>query len=158
VCPGGVEAIPVDEAGNPKLRDIGTFLKSAIKKAIPDVDVKYIDPSNMVQVRDAAPAAPETLAWCGTLSCSTRDACLVWHALLQHQRRLLGVAHSSCCTTDTCLVWHALLQHQRRSLVVVALPAVANGVGVDQQSSWVVGKLVCFWWECRDSGYTLSTR
>jgi hypothetical protein len=49
----GNETIPVDEAGNPKLRDIGLFLKSAIKKHIPDADVKYIDPSNMVQVRAA---------------------------------------------------------------------------------------------------------
>lgn len=48
--PAGNEAIPLDEAGNPKLRDIGLFLKSAIKKHIPDADVKYIDPSNMVQV------------------------------------------------------------------------------------------------------------
>lgn len=61
----------MDEAGNPKLRDIGLFLKSAIKKAIPDADVKYIDPSNMVQVGDAAPAAPELHAWCGTSS--------LWH-------------------------------------------------------------------------------
>jgi hypothetical protein len=45
------ESIPLDEAGNPKLKDIGLFLKSAIKKAISDADVKYIDPSNMVQVR-----------------------------------------------------------------------------------------------------------
>jgi hypothetical protein len=52
VCAGN-ETIPLDEAGNPKLRDIGLFLKSAIKKHIPDADVKYIDPSNMVQVRAA---------------------------------------------------------------------------------------------------------
>jgi hypothetical protein len=51
VCPtAGNEAIPVDEAGNPKLKDIGLFLKAAIKQHLPDTDVKYIDPSNMVQV------------------------------------------------------------------------------------------------------------
>lgn len=46
----GNEAIPLDDAGNPKLRDIGQFLKKAIKEVIPDADVKYIDPSNLVQV------------------------------------------------------------------------------------------------------------
>lgn len=51
----GNETIPVDEAGNPKLRDIGLFLKAAIKQHLPDTDVKYIDPSNMVQVSGPPP-------------------------------------------------------------------------------------------------------
>jgi hypothetical protein len=33
--PGG-EQVPLDERGNPLLRDIGTFLKKKIKAAIPD--------------------------------------------------------------------------------------------------------------------------
>jgi hypothetical protein len=45
------EPIPLDEAGNPLLGDIGIFLKKAIKAAIPDATLKYIDPTYMVQVR-----------------------------------------------------------------------------------------------------------
>lgn len=51
----GGEEPPVDESGNPVLRDIGTALKKAIKGAIPDADVKYIDPTYMVQVRQNPP-------------------------------------------------------------------------------------------------------
>lgn len=59
----GNETIPVDEAGNPKLRDIGLFLKAAIKQHLPDTDVKYIDPSNMVQV--SGPSPPRAFAVLG---------------------------------------------------------------------------------------------
>jgi hypothetical protein len=44
------EPIPLDDAGNPLLGDIGLFLKKAIKTAIPDATLKYIDPTYMVQV------------------------------------------------------------------------------------------------------------
>lgn len=36
-------------SGNPILQDIGTYLKSEMKKALPDADVKYIDPSYMIR-------------------------------------------------------------------------------------------------------------
>lgn len=34
------EPVPVDEAGNPLLRDIGAHLKKALKAAMPDADIK----------------------------------------------------------------------------------------------------------------------
>eukprot|EP00884_Botryococcus_braunii_P007256 jgi/Botrbrau1/16531/Bobra.314_1s0004.1 len=38
-----------DASGNPILKDIGQYLKDAFKKAIPGVDVKYIDPTYMIR-------------------------------------------------------------------------------------------------------------
>jgi hypothetical protein len=52
-CCADGEPIPLDEAGNPLLGDIGIFLKKAIKAAIPDATLKYIDPTYMVQVRSS---------------------------------------------------------------------------------------------------------
>lgn len=66
----GNEAIPVDEAGNPKLKDIGLFLKAAIKQHLPDTDVKYIDPSNMVQ---AVPCNAADHILCRTLAMHAVD-------------------------------------------------------------------------------------
>jgi hypothetical protein len=55
------EPIPLDDAGNPLLGDIGLFLKKAIKTAIPDATLKYIDPTYMVQVREVLCTQVEVL-------------------------------------------------------------------------------------------------
>lgn len=38
-----------DASGNPILKDIGTFLKSNLKAAFGDADIKYIDPSYIIR-------------------------------------------------------------------------------------------------------------
>jgi 6-phosphofructokinase len=38
-----------DASGNPILRDVGTWLKSEIKAAFKDADIKYIDPSYLIR-------------------------------------------------------------------------------------------------------------
>eukprot|EP00878_Enallax_costatus_P004101 GHUV01004329.1.p1 GENE.GHUV01004329.1~~GHUV01004329.1.p1 ORF type:complete len:655 (+),score=187.00 GHUV01004329.1:210-2174(+) len=70
--PGGEEP-PVDESGNPVLRDIGTALKKAIKGAIPDADVKYIDPTYMVQ---AVPCNSQDHIYCRVLGFHAVDAAM----------------------------------------------------------------------------------
>ena len=49
----GQDLLPVtsstDASGNPILSDIGPFLKSKFKQAIPDADMKYIDPTYMIR-------------------------------------------------------------------------------------------------------------
>ena len=37
--------VKTDASGNPILKDVGPWMKSEIKKAFKDADVKYIDPS-----------------------------------------------------------------------------------------------------------------
>jgi hypothetical protein len=39
-----------DSMGNPILHDVGAWLKAEIKKAMKEVDLKYIDPSECVPV------------------------------------------------------------------------------------------------------------
>jgi len=39
------EEVKFDASGNPILKDVGTWLKSEIKRHFKDADVKYIDPS-----------------------------------------------------------------------------------------------------------------
>lgn len=52
------EPRPCDEAGNPILRDIGAFLKKVFKSgALGEVDVKYIDPTHLVEA--TAPSATD---------------------------------------------------------------------------------------------------
>eukprot|EP00775_Hariotina_reticulata_P013373 gene13373-13500_t len=65
------ETIAVDEAGNPLLRDIGTYLKKAIKAHIPDADIKYIDPTYMVQ---AVPCNSADQLFCRILGMHAVDA------------------------------------------------------------------------------------
>lgn len=38
-----------DDGSDPELHDVGAWLKSAIKRNLPDVDVKYIDPSYLIR-------------------------------------------------------------------------------------------------------------
>ena len=47
VVGGGEHA--ADASGNPILADVGAWLKSELKKRVPGVDVKYIDPSYMIR-------------------------------------------------------------------------------------------------------------
>eukprot|EP00879_Flechtneria_rotunda_P018950 GHRR01019893.1.p1 GENE.GHRR01019893.1~~GHRR01019893.1.p1 ORF type:complete len:596 (+),score=208.92 GHRR01019893.1:424-2211(+) len=65
------EPIPVDDAGNPLLRDIGAALKKGIKAVIPDADVKYIDPTYMVQ---AVPSNSQDHIYCRILGFHAVDA------------------------------------------------------------------------------------
>ncbi|WIA22805.1 hypothetical protein OEZ86_009756 [Tetradesmus obliquus] len=65
------EPIPLDEAGNPLLGDIGIFLKKAIKAAIPDSTLKYIDPTYMVQ---AVPCTSPDHIYCRVLGMHAVDA------------------------------------------------------------------------------------
>ncbi|KAF6265494.1 phosphofructokinase family protein [Scenedesmus sp. NREL 46B-D3] len=65
------EPMQLDEAGNPLLGDIGTFLKKAIKAAIPDATLKYIDPTYMVQ---AVPCTSPDHIYCRVLGMHAVDA------------------------------------------------------------------------------------
>lgn len=65
-----VRAEGTDESGNPKLGDIGVFLKSEIKKFFMndvgiEVNLKYIDPSYMVR---SVPANPHDSMYCMQLA------------------------------------------------------------------------------------------
>ncbi|KAI8471140.1 MAG: phosphofructokinase family protein [Monoraphidium minutum] len=56
------EPRPTDEAGNPILRDIGAHLKKALKSGpLGEVDLKYIDPTHLVEAT-ASNAADHVLA------------------------------------------------------------------------------------------------
>lgn len=39
----------VDKSGNPILKDAGIWLRNELKSAIPDTDMKYIDPSYLIR-------------------------------------------------------------------------------------------------------------
>lgn len=47
--PGQPSTAGEDEYGNPLLKDIGHLLKSELKAAVPGADIKYIDPTTMLQ-------------------------------------------------------------------------------------------------------------
>jgi len=57
----------VDASGNPKLGDVGLFLRDTAKRELADlgVNVKYIDPSYIIR---AAPANPADAIFCGQLA------------------------------------------------------------------------------------------
>jgi 6-phosphofructokinase 1 len=55
----------VDASGNPKLEDVGPWLKAELKKAFPDSDVKYIDPSYLVR---STPANAGDRIYCKVLA------------------------------------------------------------------------------------------
>jgi 6-phosphofructokinase 1 len=55
----------VDASGNPKLEDVGTWLKDEMKTAFPDSDVKYIDPSYLVR---STPANAGDRIYCKVLA------------------------------------------------------------------------------------------
>jgi 6-phosphofructokinase 1 len=38
-----------DASGNPILKDVGMFMRSELKSAFKDADVKYIDPSYIIR-------------------------------------------------------------------------------------------------------------
>lgn len=61
----------LDEAGNPVLGNIGSFLKKQLKAAIPDADIKYIDPTYMIR---AIPASAGDSIYCKTLATHAVDA------------------------------------------------------------------------------------
>ena len=56
-----------DASGNPKLRDIGVFLRDTLQRELADLDIvlKYIDPSYIIR---AAPANPADAIFCGRLA------------------------------------------------------------------------------------------
>lgn len=128
--PGGVEAIPVDEAGNPKLRDIGTFLKSAIKKAIPDVDVKYIDPSNMVQ---AVPCNAADHIFCRVLGFHAVDV-----AFAGYTGVLVGPVNGHFCMLPSQIITQSARRvdprgkNWNRLRAAIGQPRFINGVPSDQ--------------------------
>ncbi|MCB9555629.1 MAG: ATP-dependent 6-phosphofructokinase [Deltaproteobacteria bacterium] len=54
-----------DRSGNQRLADIGVFLRDALRQALPDAPLKYIDPSYLIR---AAPASADDAIFCGQLA------------------------------------------------------------------------------------------
>jgi 6-phosphofructokinase 1 len=86
---GFLKAEGVDASGNPKLADIGVFLRDRIteyfKKKGMDATVKYIDPSYMVR---SSPAIPTDSAYCERLGNNAVHA-----AMAGRTKVLIGMVH-----------------------------------------------------------------
>jgi 6-phosphofructokinase 1 len=84
-----LKAEGVDASGNPKLGDIGTYLRDRIsahfKKKGLDATVKYIDPSYMVR---SSPAVPTDSAYCERLGNNAVHA-----AMAGRSKVLIGMVH-----------------------------------------------------------------
>jgi len=61
----GKMAAETDASGNPILQDFGVHLRKQIKKHVPAVDVKYIDPSYMIR---SIPTVTQDRIYCTTLA------------------------------------------------------------------------------------------